>query len=61
MYMFYVKWIIVHLYFLKWITHCGFKKKVFQVYLGLITFVRLLHVYVSCEIDYTPLYAYVSV
>ena len=26
-------------------------KKVFQVYLGLITFVRLLHVYVSCEID----------
>ena len=36
-------------------------KKVFQVYLGLITFVRLLHVYVSCEIDYTHLYAYVSV
>ena len=35
--------------------------KVFQVYLGLITFVRLLHVYVSCEIDYTHLYAYVSV
>ena len=35
--------------------------KVFQVYLGLITFVRLLHVYVKCEIDYTHMYAYVSV
>ena len=34
--MFYVKWIIDHLYFLKWMGHCGLKK-VFQVYLGLIT------------------------
>ena len=26
--MFDVKWIIVHLYFLKWMAHCGFLKSV---------------------------------